>query len=369
MNRKHLDQALSALADALQSQEQVQINVADIVSKIPGRSLNGDMIHGGKISKFSSQGITDLAKEEKIVVKDDGVIIRGLIAESVNGNFDVNGNITANNIKADVLEVREIKTEVKLEKDSSVNFTGERIHGKGLLWISKDYNKQFVYNTNPDRFFSSESIDVNRGKTFSVGGVKVLDEQELGPTVVKSNLREVGTLRGLLVDGDVRINQYLCYNSSIDRLGLGIENPNAALSVAEMGIEVMLGTDDNMEGMVGTFGAVDFNIVTDNTTRISVSASGNISLGSEGKTVSIPGKLGVGVKNIDPTVDLHVAGPVRLNNHIQMYGTEQPTAGVFTAGDIVWNSKPAIGKYVGWVCTNSGQPGLWSPFGKIEDRG
>ena len=368
MNRKHLDQALAALADALEGQGNIEINVPDLVSKIPGRSLTGDHIHGGKISKFSSQGISDQATEEKIVIKNDKVIIRDLVAENVTGNFDVDGNITAKNIKADILEVREIKTEVKLEKDSSINFTGDRIHGKGLLWLSKDYNKQFVFNTTPDRFFSSETIDVNKGKSFSVGGVKVLDDQELGSTVTKSNLREVGTLKGLLVNGDVNINQYLFYKGSVDRLGLGTETPHAALSVAEMAIEVMLGTDDELKGMVGTYAPVDFNIVTDNTPRITVSASGNIKLGGEGKLVSIPGKLGVGVKNIDQTVDLHVAGPVRLNNHIQMYASEIPTSGTFTPGDLIWNSNPGVGKFVGWVCVSPGQPGSWMPFGEIKDK-
>lgn len=359
MNRKNLDQALAALADALQGQQPPELNVADIAASIPERSLNGNMIQGGKITKFTSQGISDRASEEQVVVTNDSVTVKELAVKQ---------NITAKNIKADILEVREIKTEVKLEKDSSVNFAGDKIYGKGLLWVAKDYNKQFVFNSGPDRFFSSETIDVNKGKSFSIGGVKVIDDQELGPTVSKSNLREVGTLRGLLVDGDVKINQYLCYNSAIDRLGLGIETPNAALSVAEMGVEVMLGTDDNLKGMVGTFGAIDFNIVTDNTTRISVTAVGNITLGTEGRIVSIPGKLGVGVKNPDQNVDLHVAGPVRLNNHIQMYASEQPTTGAFTVGDICWNDKPSIGKFVGWVCIEAGQPGLWYPFGKIEDR-
>lgn len=368
MNRKNLDQALAALADALESQQDTNIDVAAIASKIPGRSLTGDMIHGGKISKFSSQGISDQATEEKILIKNDGVVVRDLIAETIKGNVAVEGQLLARTLKADILEVKEIKTDVKLEKDSSVNFSGDKIHGKGLLWLSKDYNKQFVFNAGPDRFFSTETIDVNKGKAFSIGGVKVLDEQELGSSVFKSNLREVGNLRGLLVDGDVRINQYLFYSASTDRLGIGTETPHAALSVAEMGIEVMLGTDDDMKGLVGTFAPIDFNIVTDNTTRITVTATGNINLGTEGKVVSVPGKLGVGVKNIDQNVDLHVAGPVRLNNHIQMYADASPTSGIFTAGDIVWNSRPHVGKYVGWVCTEAGNPGQWFPFGKIDDR-
>ena len=277
-------------------------------------------------------------------------------------------NITAENIKVDVLTVNEIKTTLKLEKDSSVYFTGEKIYSKGLMWVGKDYTKQFVYNPNPDRFFSSEIIDVHKGKFFSVGGVKVIDDTEIGPTILKSNLREVGTLKGLDVMGDVSINQYVFYKSSMDRLGLGTDTPHAGLSVAEMGIEVMLGTDDEMKGMSGTFAPVDFNLVTDNTTRINIGATGNIVLGNAGKLVNIPAKVGIGVRTVDQNVDLHVAGPVRIHNRLQMYDVAPPTEGTYMVGDIVWNSEPLAGKYVGWICTKAGNPGSWSPFGKIDNK-
>ena len=79
--------------------------------------------------------------------------------------------------------------------------------------------------------------------------------------------------------------------------------------------------------------------------------------------------MSVGVKVADPNVDLHVAGPVRLNNHIQMYATAAPTTGTYTVGDIVWNQNPSVGKFVGWVCVRAGTPGSWYPFGQIAERG
>jgi hypothetical protein len=245
-------------------------------------------------------------------------------------------------------------------------------YGKGIIWSGDGYTKQLVYSAKPDRFFSSESIDLDKDKTFSIGGVKVLDSLELGSTVTKSNLTQVGRLRGLIVDGSVSINQYLFYNASVDRLGIGTDSPNAALSVAENAIEVMLGTNDEFHGMVGTFATTDFDIVTGNTTRISVRANGNIELGNF-KTnpiqVSIHGKLSVGVKVPDPTVDLHVAGSVRLNNRLQMYASSPPVEGTFNVGDIVWNSNPRVGGCIGWTCLRAGSPGAWYPFGEIKERG
>ncbi len=363
MNKKNLDQALAALADALYSDDLASSNPVAFIETLPKGSLSGDLISGGKITKFKSAGITDLSTTEQLVVRDDAVSIKSISSENITSK-----SVTADSIKVDVLTVNEIKTTVKMEKDSSVYFTGDKIYSKGLLWVANDYTKQFVYNANPDRFFSSEIIDVHKGKFFSVGGVKVIDDTEIGPTIFKSNLREVGTLKGLNVMGDVSINQYMFYKSSMDRLGLGTDTPHAGFSVAEMGIEVMLGTDDEMKGMVGTFAPVDFNIVSDNTARITIGATGNIVLGNPGKLVNIPAKVGIGVRTVDQNVDLHVAGPVRIHNRLQMYDVAQPSEGTFMVGDIVWNSEPLAGKYVGWICTKAGNPGSWSPFGKIDNK-
>jgi hypothetical protein len=245
-------------------------------------------------------------------------------------------------------------------------------YGKGVIWSGQGYTKQFVYNSHPDRFFSSESIDLDNKKTFSIGGVPVLSEIELGNTVTKSSLQSVGRLRGLIVDGSVSINQYLFYNAACDRLGLGTEAPNAGFSVAEMGIEVMLGTTGNMQGMVGTFASTDFNIVTDNTPRITVSASGNIQLGNLNRNpvqVSINGKLAVGVTNPDPAVDLHVAGSIRFGNRLHSYASEPPREGNHNVSDIIWNTNPTVGRNVGWICLRAGNPGSWYPFGEIKERG
>jgi hypothetical protein len=249
---------------------------------------------------------------------------------------------------------------------------GEENSGKGVIWTGNGITKQFVYNGNPDRFFSSESIDLDREKKLTIGGDLVLSSKELGSSVVKSNLQTVGRLRGLIVDGSLNINQYLIYNGTTDRLGLGTEAPNAAFSVAENAIEVMLGTNDDFHGMVGTFASTDFDIVSDNTTRISVKANGNIDLGNPNRNpiqVKVNGKLSIGVENPDPAVDLHVAGAVRFSGHVQMYAGEPPQEGTYGVGDIVWNTNARVGTGVGWVCLRAGSPGSWYPFGEIKERG
>jgi hypothetical protein len=42
-----------------------------------------------------------------------------------------------------------------------------------------------------------------------------------------------------------------------------------------------------------------------------------------------------------------------------------PMDGNWQRGAILFNSSPARGSPIGWVCTASGAPGTWNPFGTI----
>jgi len=261
----------------------------------------------------------------------------------------------------EILEDKSNTTELKY-----LDFKGD---GKGLIWSNDGYTKQFVYQTNPDRFFVSETIDLGKGKGLSINGIDILNEKELGGTVTKSSLKEVGRLKGLIVDGGFSVNSYLFYNASVDRLGLGTENPNAAFSICDEGTEIILGSKDYNNAAIGTFNSSDLELVTDNTSRIKIGAGGNIELGNTNNgpiKVLVHGSLGVNVNSPDPRTALHVNGAIKFNDKIHLSGTEPPRGGAHNQGDILWNSDPIIGRYVGWVCIKAGNPGEWRPFGEIK---
>lgn len=44
----------------------------------------------------------------------------------------------------------------------------------------------------------------------------------------------------------------------------------------------------------------------------------------------------------------------------------EPTTGTYILGDIVYNSNPVAGGYIGWVCVTAGTPGTWKSFGQIS---
>jgi hypothetical protein len=367
MNKTNIDQALAALADALKSQEpdSFSSNPQSFIEKIPKRSLSGDLIYGGKILKFASGGVTDTATKQQISIDDSGVKITTLQAELVSGDLNVEGTVSAKTVKADVLEVKELKADIKFEKNTPITFNGP---GKGLLWITgKGYNKQLVYVEDPDRFFLSESLDLQKEKYYSINNVKVLGETELGTSVVKSNLKEVGALKGLIVNGSVNIGSHVFYNADTNKLGIGTSDPKSVLTIVEDGVELVIGSKENA-GILGTYASQNLDLVTDNTPRVTIAAGGNIHLGNN-KTppvqVSVHGKLAIKVNMPDPEVDLHVNGAVKFCNRLQKYDRSEPTVGTYNQGDIVWNIEPKINGWIGWVCVQAGTPGVWAPFGKI----
>lgn len=261
--------------------------------------------------------------------------------------------------------------DVRVTKTTSLEFFADpehQIYGKGLLWKGMGNTKQFVYRANPDRVFLSETLDLAQNAHYSIGNVAVLRENELGPTVTKSNLTSVGTLRNLRTQGDLVINDFIFFNSTHDRLGIGTENPNGMLSLKSLDAEFVIEPAGDVV-KIGTYTTDSVAFITDDTERLTISATGHIVVGVKGSNdakVSIHGRLGVGINNIEQDVSLSTAGPVRFEGKKQAVDSKIPQSGNFAKGDIVWNSDPKPTGYVGWICVRAGTPGEWKPFGQIS---
>lgn len=249
--------------------------------------------------------------------------------------------------------------------------SGQSNIGKGIIWSGEGTTKQIIFNHKPDRFFVTEHVELGKDKSLSIGGQKVIDSTSLGQSITVSSLREVGNLKGLVVEGSARIGQGMIFDAKTKRLGLGTDQPKATIGVVEKDSEISLGFDADSRAIIGTHSTTDLEILTSGTSRISVKANGNIDLGSANRNpvqVKVHGKVSVAVENPDPNVDLHVAGPVRLNNRLHLVSSAPPTRGTFNLGDLVWNEIPKLGACIGWVCLRPGSPGSWYPFGEIKDH-
>jgi hypothetical protein len=50
---------------------------------------------------------------------------------------------------------------------------------------------------------------------------------------------------------------------------------------------------------------------------------------------------------------------------VHIFGTAAPVSGTWAVGDIVWNTTPVAGGFIGWTCTTAGTPGTWKTFGAV----
>jgi hypothetical protein len=259
--------------------------------------------------------------------------------------------------------------DMRMQALSSVEFQADDngIYGKGLQWKGQGPTKQLIYRSNPDRIWTSESIDLGQEQSYMIGNTPVLHQTELGSAVRNSSLVTVGTLQNLSTNGNLSVDGYVFYNADSGSFAIGTEAPNGKFALATLDAEFIIDTDPGTVKL-GTWTSDDLRVLTDDTTRLIVRANGNIDLGDPDGSdtrVTVHGKIGIGVNNIDSDVVLSTNGPVKFENKKFMNGTEIPSSGVFRQGDIVWNENTVPSGYIGWVCIRAGSPGEWRPFGQI----
>lgn len=239
--------------------------------------------------------------------------------------------------------------------------------GTGFLWPRGDYNRQLIWRNDPARFWFTDCIDLAPDRAYHINEVQVLSQHTLGGSVVNSNLQTVGTLEKLAVNGNVNFADQMFFNSRSGRLSIGTEASTGIFTVYDVvnDVELVLDGSANGRGRIGAVQTKSLDFITDDQTRLSVEWNGDITLGVEqsNQTTRVYGNVGINVKN--PTEDLEVAGNFKFGNKLMATGTDAPTEGYYTIGDMVWNTNPKVNGYVGWICIVSGTPGDWKPFGLI----
>ena len=289
----------------------VGIVVDNNVEVIVG-SKEVDVAAIGTFTSNSLDIITD--NKTRISVKDTGDVIFGN-AKFKNAVVKIHGR----------LEVDELYTSSGEGGQSSVTFKNtdtSSVYGKGIVWNQDGVPKQLVYLSNPDRLFTSEVLDIGKGKWYSVGTNMVLSLTTLGSSVTESSLEKLGRLRELEVIGSAKF---------LGQVNAPIINSN------------QIETNDSFRIRVG--GDDDFKIDT----------NGTITIGNEENT----------------NRDISIYGRVSFNSGFSISkkriitGTSSPQFGRWSQGDICYNEQPQMEGYVGWVCVQTGEPGKWCPFGLI----
>ena len=276
------------------------------------------------------------------------------------------------NIQPRITEKSVRVSDIDLKKNS---VSGDVIHGgtitnfastgindsatKKLLEITDD-----VTNINNDVFIrgkiNCQTLQYNRAQVpvldvneaLRIDGNEVVWKTKLGKSIKESSLTKVGILDNLEVKDTFYANN--------NRVGINTTVPNKTFAVKSHGVEIVIGSDD-ATGFVGTFEPRPFSVGTDDKQRIHISSDGKVTVKHN---LSIEGKLGVGVKN--PQESLEVVGNIKFKDKIFSSGAGIPVTGVWTKGSIIWNEEPESNQPVGWICLKGGNPGHWKSFGIIN---
>ena len=279
---------------------------------------------------------------------------------SIQGNNVTFGSAASKNAVVKIngtLEVDSIVSDIRVERTAPIEFLEDNnsgIYGKGLSWKSKTVAaRQFFLVPSPDRFYSSESIDLANDKSFSIGRALVLSATAIGPAVKESSLETLGVLSSLTVAGDVNLADvfYVSNNEATVNRVLNITSSAGILALAGNSITV----------------SEDLRISVKNKQEFVITDTG-ITIGNKDNTarqVNVYGRVSVNITNPDPDAAFSVEGPVVMSGKKFVTLDNMPSYGEWSTGDIVWNSTPQTSSYIGWVCVTGGNPGIWKPFGQI----
>jgi hypothetical protein len=355
--------SLESLADSI---EKIQKQNSPKKTEIKDRELSGNKIHGGMITKFSSVGILDESSHKVLTVTDRGISVNNAEIPILHGDSNIKGDLCVEgSIKATKLHVDELTSDLKQTRESPLEFSndGKFAYGKGIIFTGDSATKQLVLQPKPDRFWSSEDFDLHRSKVYKIGNQTVLSGDTLGSDIKKSQLQQVGKLKNLTVQGDTDLGNCVFVDSANSSLGVGTDETIGTFTLQGMNETFVVDNDRPSNFKVGSYTNTNVEIVTDDTERMIISASGDIRVREK---TTFEKSIGVKVKNFKEDADLTVNGPIRFQNKKQEVNESIPEIGSYDKGDIVWNSNPKPTGYIGWVCIREGTPGEWKPFGQIS---
>lgn len=247
-------------------------------------------------------------------IENDKVVITKLALSNLEGNIihhgqlDLTGpvNVTGT-LSVETLKVKNLETELGINTkfgDWAVNDEADLLD-KGLNWTWGNGSVQLGYRSG-NRLWSNSDFDLDPERTYKIDNTTVLSQNELGPQITKSRLKEVGILRDLRVSGNTALAEFAFFNPSLNRVGINTETPNGTFGIVDNNVEFVISATRDSALQLGTYTNNDFNIISDNTTRITVKNNGQVIIGNEqtnNAVVKIYGTLEVETIVADTRID------------------------------------------------------------------
>ena len=223
-------------------------------SSIPFASLNLDgaqlpaaKIDSGIVAQFNSTGISDTASKTQLVVTDDGIV-------------------TTNNITAENLLIDDNAFFKNITVDGNFYIAGLDIFVKSIA-----NETAAIYATQSDR----RDIDIS-GRNIVYGDRMILNSDTLGPQIINSNIRRLGNLQELSVEGQAIIHETLVVTNN--KVGVNTESASGALSVWDEDAEFTLVKHSPKTMYAGSTRITDVVLGSNNAEQIKLKSDGAIEL-------------------------------------------------------------------------------------------
>ena len=275
---------------------------------LTGLTLSADTIVGGRIDKFESTGIQDLASECKLTITNETAIFENkIIVENIDitGNLNILGRVPGK--LADAIAERTMaRFENKLTEGLFKTFTDhtiDKINDNGLDFSKVKYN-----------------------------GDLLLNEGELNSRIHTSNLQKVGVLNDLIAVGEILLDDTLFVTNK--RFGVNTINPEYTMELWDQEIQFMFSKQEKNIGFIGSKRKQKLIFGTSDLSNLVCEEDGSISVQ----------KIKVGFTKMS-------SAAFAPNDNREL-------------GEIVWNEQPRLGQPVGWISLGGSR---WAKFGMITE--
>lgn len=266
--------------------------------------LSGDHIAGGIITNFSSTGIDDKATQCQLTILDSHVVVERPILTTgvhVQGNVKVENSINAGTVNA-----------AHFDQNS-----------QGFAQLVDFIETRTLQNILEHGVIAPKLV---------FEGAELINKSELASSILKSNLRKVGTLEELQTRGETLLDNTLFVNNK--RVGINTLEPTYALTVWDGEVEVAINKVNQTRAYIGTHRPISVTLGSNGKENISLDADGSVTIN-----------------------DLRI-GALPIST-----ASNQPDwSGI--AGEIVFNDSPKVGVPIGWVCLDGHR---WAKFGLIQE--
>jgi hypothetical protein len=222
--------------------------------KMDGYQFNAAWINNGIHTNFNSTGISDTASKIQLQITDEGII-------------------TTNNISADnlLIENSTFLNNVRIDGSFTLNgsITDSASFKQYVASIANDVSLTNIAQNNTD------NVDIS-ARSIVVGDKVVLSNDTLGPQIINSNLRKVGNLTELFVEGQAIIHETLIVTNN--KVGINTESASGALSVWDEDSEFTLVKHSPKTMYAGSTRVTDVLLGSNNQEQIGLRTNGIIEL-------------------------------------------------------------------------------------------